>query len=127
MVGTRLMSKMDFHGIYGQSFVPTIDRFGDFDPCKFRNYFDYFGVFGYFWKFRQFELIYIFSLFVKNHRKVLPQVTIRLVHATIHLVVMGILVLNLVAKLMTHHLVPRQNGNGIHGHLPGVSTVQIDF
>ena len=58
------------------------------------------------------------SPFVKNHRKMLPQVTTQSEYATIRHAVMDILVLNLVEKLMTHHLVHRPNGNGILGHLP---------
>ena len=57
----------------------------------------------------------------------LPQVTTQSEYATIRHAVMDILVLNLVEKLMTHHLVHRPNGNGILGHLPDGLTVQIDF
>ena len=76
--------------------------------------------------FDYFDLIYISSRFVKNHRKMLLQGMTQSEHVTIHLVAMDILALNLVEKLMTHHSVPRQNGNGIPGLLPDDSTVQTD-
>ena len=60
----------------------------------------------------------IFSPFAKNHRRMLPQAMTQLKYAKIRHAVMDILMLNLVEKLMTHHLVHRPNGNGILGHLP---------